>query len=246
MLSGWKLCVKWNTLTAMHTEITLPRRRPQDGGYACGEETRARIVATALEVFGAQGYEKASTRRIAAEAGVNPPALQYYFGGKEGLHLACAQHIVERVLLILAPALARAATVVRRRQRERAADALCELLDALADGLMAVGSESWSRFIARGKADGGGPAITLIREKLGMPIMTATTQLVALGSGGSVKAEVTRVRACAILGQVSSLHANRENTLAALGRREFDAEVLTLIKGVIREHTRASLGCKPA
>ena len=151
----------------------IKRRHPEAGGYARGEETRARIVTTALRVFGEEGFNQASTRQIAADAGVNPPALQYYFGGKEGLHRACAQHIIDRMLGIMSPALAAARQLKPTAPREQAIDALCALLDAMADGLVAAGSESWSRFITRGKADGAGPAMGMLRENIGMPIMQA-------------------------------------------------------------------------
>src|SRR6185437_3079435 len=72
-------------------------RHAVDGGYQRGEETRARIVSTALKLFGERGFEGASTRDIAASAGVNAPALQYYFYSKEGVYLACVEHIVARV-----------------------------------------------------------------------------------------------------------------------------------------------------
>jgi AcrR family transcriptional regulator len=68
-------------------------RRRDAGGYARGTETRAKIIAAALEVFGAQGFEDASTRAIARCAGVNLAALHYYFGGKSALYLACAEQI---------------------------------------------------------------------------------------------------------------------------------------------------------
>src|SRR5580704_5764986 len=98
----------------------IKRRHPEDGGYARGEETRARIVATALRVFGEEGFNKASTRQIAADAGVNPPALQYYFGGKEGLHRACAQHIIDRVMSIVSPALTAAREIKKHASRDQA------------------------------------------------------------------------------------------------------------------------------
>src|SRR5581483_930159 len=72
-----------------------PKRRPLSGGYARGAEQRARIIQAALRVFGEEGYERASTRMIAREAGIQPPALQYYFDSKEGLHRACAEFLVE-------------------------------------------------------------------------------------------------------------------------------------------------------
>src|SRR4051812_41429350 len=72
-------------------------RRTPESGYARGEETRTRIVVMALKLFGEHGFEGASTRDIASAAGVNAPALQYYFDSKEGLYLACVEHIVEYV-----------------------------------------------------------------------------------------------------------------------------------------------------
>ena len=105
------------------SETSSVRRRPDRGGYARGEETRARIIEAAVRVFGNEGYERASTRQIAAEAGVNPPALQYYFDSKEGLHRACAEFIVARMREALGPvfgagaAAARAATGGARPKR---------------------------------------------------------------------------------------------------------------------------------
>src|SRR5258705_527342 len=72
-------------------------RHVAGGGYARGEETRARIVSAALRLFGERGFDGASTRDIAAGAGVNAPALQYYFDSKEGVYVACVEHIVKRV-----------------------------------------------------------------------------------------------------------------------------------------------------
>jgi TetR/AcrR family transcriptional regulator, regulator of cefoperazone and chloramphenicol sensitivity len=225
----------------------IKRRHPEDGGYARGEETRARIITTALRVFGEEGFNKASTRQIATDAGVNPPALQYYFGGKEGLHRACAQFIIDRVMTIVSPALLEARQVKRPAQRERAIEVLCALLDAMADGLVAAGSESWSRFITRGKADGAGPAMGMLRQNIGVPIMLAVAQLIAVVTEADPADEIVRVRAAAILGQVSTFLTNREATLLALNWPDFDVQRLQMIKTVVRAHTRAILssGDKP-
>ncbi len=182
----------------------IKRRHPEDGGYARGEETRARIITTALRVFGEEGFNEASTRQIATDAGVNPPALQYYFGGKEGLHRACAQFIIDRVMTIVSPALLEAQQIKRRARREQVIEALCALLEAMADGLAAAGSESWSRFITRGKADGAGPAMGMLRQNIGMPIMLTVAQLIAVATDADPADDVMRIRAAAILGQVTT------------------------------------------
>jgi TetR/AcrR family transcriptional regulator len=47
--------------------------------------TRERILDAALGAFAEQGFDAASTRTIAARAGVNLGLIPYYFGGKQAL-----------------------------------------------------------------------------------------------------------------------------------------------------------------
>ena len=58
------------------------------------EQTRQALVQAALKLFGTAGYDGASTREIAAAANANIGSIAYHFGGKEGLRLAVADHIV--------------------------------------------------------------------------------------------------------------------------------------------------------
>ena len=62
-----------------------PGRRPG------GPDTRGQILKAARAVFAERGYEGASMREIADQAGVNPALLQHYFGGKEKLFGAAVQ-----------------------------------------------------------------------------------------------------------------------------------------------------------
>lgn len=51
-------------------------------------DTRQSILAAAREVFGERGYDSASIRAIATNAGVDPALVHHYFGTKEQLFLA--------------------------------------------------------------------------------------------------------------------------------------------------------------
>src|ERR1700729_2918378 len=62
-----------------------------------GEESRAALVAAALKLLGDKGFEATSTREIAATAGANVAMIAYHFGGKDGLRLACADFVAERL-----------------------------------------------------------------------------------------------------------------------------------------------------
>lgn len=52
------------------------------------DDTRARIIATAEQLFAAGGEEATSLRAITREAGVNVAAVHYHFGGRDELLLA--------------------------------------------------------------------------------------------------------------------------------------------------------------
>ncbi len=59
--------------------------RPRDGNPA---DTRREILAAAEESFAASGFVGATTRQVAARAGVNVATLHYHFGNKERLYRA--------------------------------------------------------------------------------------------------------------------------------------------------------------
>jgi len=49
------------------------------------QDTRAAILAAAREAFAERGFDAASIRAIAADAGVDPALVHHYFGTKEAL-----------------------------------------------------------------------------------------------------------------------------------------------------------------
>lgn len=55
-----------------------------------GETTRAAILDAARERFATDGYERATIRAIAADAGIDPALVIRYFGSKEALFAAAA------------------------------------------------------------------------------------------------------------------------------------------------------------
>jgi len=64
------------------------------------EDTRARVLDAVGPVFAEHGYAGASTRVLAAAAGVNIATLAYHFGDKEGLYVAVIDRIYEQLLAI--------------------------------------------------------------------------------------------------------------------------------------------------
>ncbi|MFJ3406809.1 TetR family transcriptional regulator [Promicromonospora sp. NPDC090134] len=74
------------------TDTDAPRRR--------SDVTRASILDAARGRFAADGYERATVRAIAQDAGIDPSMVMRYYGSKEGLFAAVID--VELVLPDLA------------------------------------------------------------------------------------------------------------------------------------------------
>jgi len=57
--------------------------------------TKARLLEAAEEVFAARGFLGASTREIAARAGVNISSLHYHWASKDTLYFAVFRNIYD-------------------------------------------------------------------------------------------------------------------------------------------------------
>ncbi|MGC2162588.1 MAG: TetR family transcriptional regulator [Silvibacterium sp.] len=71
--------------------IRQKNEKPKDNRKPAGsksEETKARILEAALRIFRERGFERATMREIAAEAGVAVGAAYYYFESKDAIVMA--------------------------------------------------------------------------------------------------------------------------------------------------------------
>jgi AcrR family transcriptional regulator len=67
----------------------MPEAR-RSGRWRTGQQNRQRIIDAARERFMRDGYERATVRAIAADAGVDVAMVYYFFDSKEGLFTASA------------------------------------------------------------------------------------------------------------------------------------------------------------
>ncbi len=213
------------------------RFRPQ--AYQRGEDTRRRILETARDVFAAAGYEGASTRLLAERAGVNLPAIQYYFGSKEGLYRAVIDDIVAQIEAGMAPVAARIDAALRDESLPHRAllALLTDLLDAFVQ-LVAGGEhrESDRLLFARAEVDNDA-AFDRLQESANRLVTAPCAALIARLLGAEAGAEAVTLRTVAILGQVVIFC--RSGGLRALGWSDFDESRVRAVQGLIREHTEA-------
>ena len=70
----------------MSTPVSARRSGRPRGRREDGAATRAEILEAAGNVFAEKGFDRATGREIADRAGTNSAAVNYYFGGIEGLY----------------------------------------------------------------------------------------------------------------------------------------------------------------
>jgi TetR/AcrR family transcriptional regulator, regulator of cefoperazone and chloramphenicol sensitivity len=205
-------------------------------GSRKGEETRRRILDVALREFGALGFAGASTRRIAARASVNLPALRYYFGGKQGLYLACAREVVgeyQAVMQSLQAEVRRALAAGMTREAARAN--LKAFLQALVDvQIGAQRADVWMTFVQREIAEQGA-AFRLLFESLWAPGVDLVADLISRIRGEPARTEAARLRALLLVSSLAAFGAARPIALEYLDWPALDTAALQRIKRAFDE-----------
>lgn len=201
-----------------------------------GDAARQKLVEAALLIFGQHGYEGASTRQLAAEAGVNIAAIPYYFGGKEGLYLATIDSISETFRATFGDTI----EMIREElKRPNLTQAECrKLLTTLVSEMI--------RFIVSSRKNSLHIARTIIREQLdptpafqrlydGMLVHMHSTlaQLVAKLTGTSPDDPETRIRAQTIFGQIVTFKSSRETVLRNMKWKAFGDKEIEAVTSVI-------------
>lgn len=69
----------------MNTSPEQPKRKRPTGRRVGDSGTRDAVLDAARDLFAEQGYDKASMRAIASQAGVDPALIRHFFGDKEHL-----------------------------------------------------------------------------------------------------------------------------------------------------------------
>lgn len=139
---------------------TDPRRRPRQ---ARARVTVGAIVEAAARVLVADGYDRASTNRIAEAAGVSIGSLYQYFSSKEAIVAALAEAHTQRMIASVGGALegtcaddvrgdaqrVAAALIVAYRANARLDEVLCQEVPKLGELRNVYGFEAWIAAHAR-------------------------------------------------------------------------------------------------
>ncbi|WP_206957994.1 CerR family C-terminal domain-containing protein [Trinickia acidisoli] len=225
------------------TETKRPRRSTE-GGYARGEETRLRIIHAAIELFGEHGFVAASTRDIAARAGVNAPALQYYFENKEGVYRACAEHLADDVWTKFEPVVLRSAATLESTDNVAALiEAFVDIQNVMIDKALGTPSAPTLKLFFVREQGGQEPSIAteIFQERVRGPLNRVATQLIAKIGGTAPDDPLTIIRLVTLHGQFMLFHTAPRSLLTLLKWPSLDAEKIEFVKQTIFTNTRTLL-----
>jgi AcrR family transcriptional regulator len=218
-------------------------RRPSEGGYARGEDTRRRILEVAIAAFGEGGYEGASSRAIAQQAESNIAAIQYYFDGKEGLYRACAEFVVAQAWEGSADIYRRLVEADAKQGREHLIDLLCDAFESIARFM--YGSDktrSWALFMTREQIrPTTSAAFNVIYEGLQRPLIEQWSRLIGLLIGQPADSPEVLLRTSLILAQVLGIRVTSQTALRTLHWPDFGKGRLAIWLKALRAHIRAVL-----
>ena len=164
------------------------------------QPTRTLLIQAAMARFGREGYASASTRAIAAQAGTNISSIAYHFGGKEGLRIACADTVAERIEQIArsmpptaAGLSAAQARLALRRLVRRMATFL--IVGAAADDMVG--------FVLRELAQPDSPVLDRLYATLVEPRHAALCALWSAATGAEAESDDVKLAVFALVGQAA-------------------------------------------
>ncbi|MDR2226130.1 transcriptional regulator CecR [Providencia rettgeri] len=209
-----------------------------------GENAKLQLLLTAADVYGEQGLDGATTRKIAQASGQNIAAISYYFGSKEGLYLAVAKMIAKNIKESFHDVFSAIDHFLNQPVNERTPQ---EALDLLQKTVIAYNyfqlekkNLSFSRILAREQLNPT-EAYTIIHEQALGPIHSRLNRLIAVYIGADPNHLTTLIHTHAILGETLSFRIARETLLRQTGWKHINENEFKIINQVLIEHTNILL-----
>jgi len=219
-------------------EAKRPRGRPG------GDDSRARILASAGKLFADRGYNGVSMRELAQAAKVNLGAVNYHFGGKRKLYHETVGRLIEDIGPVFGPIIGRLREQTTQAAGDRDALAACiaEFIEDMFAAVLGRRSMRWQMAFLLREFHQPSPEFQFILAERISPMHDAVGALLAAILGRDPKDPEIVLRTQALIGQIMSFGACRSVVCARLGWPDYSRERISLIARTMIPATLASLG----
>lgn len=214
-----------------------------------GDTTRGALIKAAIQIFGLDGFDAASTRKIADAAGVNQALIGYHFRGKAGLYLAVFQDITDSIRERMGPLLAAVETELGSEELDARADTdmaerslalLHKLTDAFVAMLTSEASTAWARLILREQQDPS-EAFDVLYEGFMSSALHVVTRLIGRIRSVDASSSETSLVAITVFGQVLVFRAARAAIMRRMDWQQLGAAEIAAIQARVRRNVTAIL-----
>lgn len=208
------------------------------------DETKRRLIEAGLELFGHYSFDGVTTRNITDRANVNLASIQYYFGGKEGLYLAVAQSIVQRVQSWMEDEISRIEGILRNENPDKHTGfrLLCELLDKiLCHALGESQANKWMGILLREQLEPTA-AFDIFYDGFLDPVQHCFRQLIGRLLELPEDDQEIKLRSYVLVGSVLMFHVSRAEVGRTLNWKAYNSEQIETIRRVVLDHVRGTFG----
>ena len=204
-------------------------------------DPRQTLIEAGLDLFARYSFEGTSTRMLAERTKVNLAAIQYYFGGKAGLYLAVADHIVEHVNRYLAPKLAEIQEILKQgpSSKQRSLRLLCELVEHVVARFVGISeTDKWLGILVREQSLPT-EAFDIFFKGFLEPFYETLFALVTDIQGSGPDDPEVKIRAFTIMGQVFIFRMSLAAVKQTLNLKDYGPKDLEMIRSVILDNVQA-------
>lgn len=207
-----------------------------------GAMAREKMLHAALDVFGRLGFDGATTRMLAQQAGMNLGAIPYYFGSKEDLYAQAASYLAQAIENRQSPLLAELHnSTVNELDRTALCDRVISFLTAQAKIFLSPEVPvSWMHFFMRAQGDDG-LAFDHLRQRVIQP--TWNTLLPLIGRIIGCPQEDPRTLTLTFLAIHQTLHIRLQEPtlLTQLSWQQFTPDRMNMLLETIGQAIKSQL-----
>jgi AcrR family transcriptional regulator len=200
-----------------------------------GQETRRRLLDTAMDLFGKHGYDGVSNRKLADAADVNSAAISYHFGSKRQLYLATAAHFASTIRDTTRPFLDQAVAMLSEADADTTVDLLRRFMRGMAFALLrGPANEATVGFMYREQIQPT-EAFDVLFEGALKPLFEGLSRIIGhLRDRAHDDPEVVVV-AHVLHGMILSFRASHTTILRRLGKESLSDDDVEQIAGVVAD-----------
>lgn len=217
---------------------------PAPASKASTPGPRETLIEAGLTLFGTRGYEGVSVREICDAASMNIAAINYHFGGKEGLYRAVALHIREQLEGHMSDQMISAMAYLQSENHDP--DEAMERLIAIYRGMIQVlvpGSDRtarWAKFIVKYQLGEDVPS----HELDNLEMIRVVAGLIGIARGRTDDERGNTLIGLTLFGQILVFRINRKSSLRVLDVSEIGPSEVELIEATVISNIRAILNAE--